>query len=62
MPTSSQKAKTMNRLPARTSPNMLKQNSEKYWKKRWKRPRRRSGEPSASATSGSVTSSNSSCM
>ena len=34
-----------------TSPNMLKQKSERYWKKRWKRPRRRSGWPSASGAS-----------
>ena len=45
MPTSSQKAKTIDRLPAITRPNMLKQNSERYWKKRWKRPRRTSGSP-----------------
>ena len=34
MPTSSQKAKTIARLPAITRPNMLKQKSERYWKKR----------------------------
>ena len=34
MPTSSQNTNTMATLPAITSPNMLKQNSERYWKKR----------------------------
>ena len=51
MPTSSQNTKTIATLPAITSPNMLKQNSERYWKKRQKRPRRRSGWPSASGAS-----------
>ena len=43
MPTSSQNTNTMATLPAITSPNMLKQNSERYWKNRQKRPRRCTG-------------------
>ncbi len=62
MPTSSQNTNTMAILPATTSPNMLKQNSERYWKKRGNRPRRTSGPPSDPRTRGSVTSPSSSCM
>ena len=40
MPTNSQKTNIIARLPEMQIPSIENENSEKYWKKRWNRPRR----------------------
>ena len=54
MPTSSQNTNIIARLPAMQMPSIENENSEKYWKKRWNRPRRCRCSPSASVTSWST--------
>ncbi len=54
MPTSSQNTNTIARLPAMQMPSIENENSDKYWKKRWNRPRRCRCSPLCSVTSWST--------
>ena len=62
MPTSSQHTNTIATLPATTRPNMLKQNSERHWKKRRSGRGGGIGRPSLNGARASLTSASSPCM